>query len=242
MPKKIKIAIIVPAANEEDTIKDFCRELLTYGKVITASVTIYFVIDTVSTDNTLQIIKKISSKHPEIKVLYAPENKCLADAYVCGYKEAIKNKFDYIIEMDCGFSHLPSELHQFTDALDKGYDCVFGIRPLWSFSYPAPLKRRIYSLGGTLLANTLLGTKLQDMTSGYEAFTLNAAKKIFRTKLKSTGHFFQTEVRYRARKMNYFQTPIHYSFPSPRVKTDSLVNSFETLFHLFWSRMRRRDS
>lgn len=237
-----KLAIIIPAANEEDIIIDFYKDLLFYIKKFPYTTHVYFIVDNISKDKTLEILRRIAKKNSLIKVLYAPGNKNVVDAYVKGYKEALKSNADYIIEMDCGFSHLPKELYKFIEGLEEGNDAVFGIRPLWSLSYPAPMKRRIYSLGGTLLANMLLGTRLKDMTSGYEAFTQTAAKKIFHKPLKSTGHFFQTEVRYRARKLRYKEVTIQYNFPSPRVRANSIYNSFETLFSLWRNRItNKRD-
>jgi len=32
--------------------------------------------------------------------IWAPENKSIVDAYIRGYREALKNKHDYMIEMD----------------------------------------------------------------------------------------------------------------------------------------------
>ncbi len=41
---------------------------------------------------------------------------------------ALANGADFIIEMDGGGSHLPSEVPRFVEKLKMGYDCVFGSR------------------------------------------------------------------------------------------------------------------
>ena len=236
MDKQKKWGIITPVANEEEIITQFVKELSKEAEKIPGKVSIFFVIDKVSTDKTLSLLKKASQKNKLIHVVYEPKNRNLVDAYVRGYKEALKQKCDYIIEIDCGFSHQPKEIHKFVEGLQEGYDCVFGTRPLWSPFYKAPFMRRIYSLGGTVLANVLLGTRLKDMTSGFEAFTAKSLKSIIATPLKSTGHFFQTEIRFRARKLRSKQVWINYNFTGTSLNKSSLENSFTTLFSLMKER------
>ena len=73
--------------------------------------------------------------------------------------------------MDGGGSHKPSEIAQFVENLEKGYDCVWGSRYVAGGDISNhPLYRRVLSSGGTILANLVLGTKLKDMTSGFEGF------------------------------------------------------------------------
>lgn len=234
-----KIAIVIPAANEEPTIKKFVTAMLKEIKRLRLRATIFFITDDVSKDHTRSILEKISKLNRQIVHIYEPRNKNVVDAYVRGYKEALRKKYDYIIEMDCGFSHLPKDLHKFIQGFSEGYDCVLGVRPLWSLSYKVPFKRRAFSLGGTILGNVLLGTHFSDMTSGYEGFTKNVAKKIFAKKLHATGHFFQTEVRFMASKYTYKEVPVTYNFPSPRVNSNSIRNSFTTLFYLTRKRLQR---
>ena len=38
--------------------------------------------------------------------VWAPQNKSIVDAYIRGYREALKNKHDYMIEMDDRTIHL----------------------------------------------------------------------------------------------------------------------------------------
>lgn len=229
---KKKVGIVVPAANEEKTIRKFVGELQKEITKLKINATIFIVTDDASKDKTGKILDILSKKNKQIIHIYEPKNTNVVDAYIRGYKEAFKKNCSYIIEMDCGFSHLPNDLHKFIQGFLEGYDCVFGVRPLWSPQYHVPFKRRLFSLGGTLLSNALLGTHLSDMTSGYEGFTRKTAEKIFRKKLRSKGHFFQTEVRFYARKYRYKEVLITYNFPSPRVNSNSIKNSFSTLFYL----------
>jgi len=52
-------------------------------------------------------------------------------------------------------------------------------------------------------------------------------------KLKSTAHFYQTEVRYLLRNKRYAEIPIHYQSPSPSVSENAIKNSISVLGHYF---------
>lgn len=237
MKDKSSYAIVIPMANEADNVRLFYKELIRQLTKFDIDYKLYLVTDTISKDGTIQILQKLSARNNKVKVIFEPKNRNVVDAYVRGFKQAIRENNDYIIEMDAGFSHQPSEIIKFIKKLRVGYDCVFGVRPLMSHKYQISLKRRIFSLGGTLLSNVLLGTKLPDATSGFEAFKSNVLKKILKKQLMSKGHFFQTEIRYRAKEYNISIVNIHYSFPSNSVSQKSIMNSFQVLFTLFLSRV-----
>lgn len=229
---KEKIGIVIPAANEEKTIAAFCSNLLKYINLLKINACVFFIIDKASKDSTQTVLEKIAKKSKLMRIIYEPKNRHVADARIKGFHEAIREDCDFIIEMDCGFSHLPKELCKFIQGYRQGYDCVFGVRPLWSLRYHVPLYRRIYSLGGTILSNFVLGTRFIDMTSGYEGFTRKVLGQILREPIRSTDYFFQTEIRFKARKFRYKEVFITYSSPTPRVKWSSVYNSFSTLFSL----------
>jgi dolichol-phosphate mannosyltransferase len=239
MRKKEKIGIVIPAANESATITKFCHELFQQVKTLKINALTFFVVDKASKDNTRELLQNLTKQYPNLKLIYAPENRHVADARVRGFNEALKNNCDFIIEMDCGFSHLPKELNKFILGYREGFDCVFGIRPLLSSKYRVPMHRRFLSLGGTFLANFLLGTHFTDMTSGYEGFTNKVLREILKHPVLSVDYFFQTEMRFRSSRFKYLEVPITYKFPTPRIRFKSLLNSFSALMILTkenWSR------
>ena len=87
------------------------------------------------------------------------------------------------------------------------------------------------------MANILLGTKLKDMTSGFEMFTRQALQGVLEKGIHSKGHFFQTEIKSYCRKMRIVEIPIHYSCPSNNVDARVLLDSIKHLFRLFAKRL-----
>lgn len=230
-------AVIIPMANEENEFDPFVQSLMMVLDAIQSGM-VYFIVDNVSKDNTLELCKKLSDSDNRFKTIWAPENKNVVDAYLKGYKTALENKHEIIIEMDAGLSHDPRALTMFLRVLNEGNECAFGSRfinggSIWKSSF----KRTLLSRVGTIVSNILLGSKLYDMTSGYQGFHACIVKKFLDHGLKSKAHFYQTELRYLLRKSRYAEIPIHYRAPSPSVSKKAIYNSLYTLFYYFVKRI-----
>jgi dolichol-phosphate mannosyltransferase len=235
--KKINWAVIIPMANEENEFALFTSEVasildeLHSGKV-------YLVTDTVSKDRTKELCDSLAAKDNRFVSVYAPENKNVVDAYIRGYREAYKGGHEFIIEMDAGLSHDPKVIPLFLESFATGNECVFGSRFIKGGSMgDSPFKRKFLSVAGTLLSNFLLGTKLKDMTSGFQGFSREVVGKLINYPLLSKAHFYQTEVRYLLRKRKQVEIPIQYKAPSPRVSENAIKNSISVLAHLFIKRI-----
>ena len=235
----INLGIVCPMANERDTAECFIKEVLEKCWIFEFSTLKFFVIlDNASKDGTIDLVQKMSRETNEIEFIFAPENKCVVDAYIRGYQEALNAKCDWILEIDAGYSHQPYDISKFFETMLQGYDCVFGSRfcPGGKFSR-GPARRYIISRSGSLLAALLLGTKLHDMTSGFELFTHDALQEILGKGIISRGPFFQTEIRTYAHKFKITEVPIHYQAPSHEITRNVLMDAFSNLWRLFRLRL-----
>lgn len=224
-------ALVIPLANEEAELPDFAvalRKLMDDEQ----GGTVYFVVDHASKDRTLEYCEEIERNDSRFVTKWIPENRNVVDAYVNGFKAALANGHEIIIEMDAGFSHDPRAVPAFLRALNEGNDCAFGSRYINGGSMvDSPFKRRLLSKGGTILAQWLLGSKLADMTSGYQGFRCAVLRNLVDHPLRSRAHFYQTEVRHLLRKQKLIEVPIHYRAPSPRVSKGAIRNSIEVLIY-----------
>jgi dolichol-phosphate mannosyltransferase len=242
MSQPANYGVIIPMANEEPDFHPFV-EVLSAAIAACPNGTVYFIVDKVSTDRTLELCRELADQNPSFKTVWAPENRNVVDAYLRGYREALQNGHTYIIEMDAGLSHDPRAIPRFVDVLQEGVACVFGSRFIKGGSIEDSNWRR-YALSkfGTLLSNTLLGTRMRDMTSGFQGFSADIVRQFLEYPLLSKAHFYQTELRYLLRKKSYREIPIHYRAPSPRVSQKAILNSFEVLFHYFFRRLRLKPA
>lgn len=234
-------AVVVPMANEGHAFSEFIREMTVILNRLKSGV-VYIVVDEVSSDNTYKLSIALSKKDVRFKTIWAPENRNIVDAYLRGYREAYTNGHEIIIEMDAGMSHDPKAIPMFLRVLNEGNECAFGSRFINGGSMTdSTLMRKLLSRGGTLLANTLLGTRLFDMTSGFQGFHADVIGKLLKCELFSTAHFFQTEVRYLLRNHRYAEIPIHYKAPSPSVSRKAIMNSLIVLLHYLGQRIIGRS-
>lgn len=236
--KNINWAFVTPMANEEkefeaftDAVKEVFDEL--------QSGTIYLVVDLISKDRTLDLCRQKSALDKRFVTIWAPQNNNVVDAYLRGYKEAVRNAHEYIIEMDAGMSHDPAAVKLFLFYLvEQGYPCVYGSRFSSGGSMAkTSLKRFFFSRWGSKAANLLLGTNLKDMTSGYQGFHADIVRLFMNYPFKSVAHFYQTELKYLLRKKRAIEIPINYKAPSPNLRFESIVNAFFCLLYYFSKRI-----
>ncbi|MBQ9871029.1 MAG: glycosyltransferase family 2 protein, partial [Eubacterium sp.] len=199
-----KIIIVMPVANEEATMGQVIDKILAlpYDNLY-----LYPVVDSYSKDRTEEIIRSYESTG-RVKCIFYKESKGVISCYLEGYRRALADGADCVLEMDGGGSHQPEEIPQFVEKLEEGYDCVWGSRfTAGGEMSHQPLYRKILSSGGTILANLVLGTKLKDMTSGFEGFKAEVLQGMNLNNFLSTGHMYQTEMRYYCRNLNCIEVP-----------------------------------
>jgi dolichol-phosphate mannosyltransferase len=239
--RDVRLGIVCPMANEAATASNFAREVLdTCAALGFGDVRLFAVLDRASTDGTLGLMRELAARTAGLTVVHAPENRNVVDAYVRGYREAIAAGCDWILEIDAGYSHSPQDITGLVEAMARGgSDGVLGSRFMEGATYPFGL-RYLVSRGGSILANLLLGTRLSDMTSGFQLFTREAASAILAQGLRSQGPFFQTEMKYYGRGLRIAEVPIRYNPSSQQAQGPALADAFRTLGFLLRRRLMRR--
>ena len=219
----------MPVANEEATMGNVIESILAlpYDNLY-----LYPVIDSYSKDRTEEIIRSYENTG-RVKCIFYKESRGVISCYLEGYRQALADGAECVLEMDGGGSHQPAEIPQFIEKLEEGYDCVWGSRFCKGGEMShQPLYRRILSSGGTILANLVLGTKLRDMTSGFEGFQADVLKRMNLDKFLSTGHMYQTEMRFYCRHLRCVEVPIHYIGGDSSLKLKSVTEALKILLQL----------
>lgn len=233
-------AAIIPLANEEEGFEEFAAALTgTLDRL--ASGKFYFIIDHASRDRTRELAESLAREDSRFTVVWAPENKNVVDAYLRGLRAASEAGHEIIIEMDGGLSHDPRAIPMFLRVLCEGNECAFGSRFTNGGSMAdSSLFRKVLSKTGTILANLLLGTKMFDMTSGFQGFHREVLTGVLTYPFRSRAHFYQTEIRYLLRKKRFAEVPIHYRAASKSVSRFAITNSVVTLLYYFGRRLAFR--
>ena len=224
-----RLGVTVPLANESETINEFMDRVTAQ---LGPSDKLYCVVDNVSKDDTRQKIEARQAIDPRVQLVWAPQNRCVVDAYFAGFRAALADNCVWILEMDGGLSHLPEQIPQYIKAMGEGYDFVAGSRFSQGGSHRGSLMRYLISKGGTVMSNLVLGTKMTDMCSGFECFTHEALSYVVHNGVRSRANFFQTEIRFMLHDWKWIEVPITYANPSPSVGKAQIMESLRNLKEL----------
>jgi len=156
-----KILIIIPAYNEGERIREVIGRVLEiapdYG---------ILVVNDGSADDTAQEARSAGAR-----VLSHPFNLGYGVAIQTGYKYALAKGYDYVVQMDGDGQHDPAFIPQLLAPVRNGEtDFTLGSRFLGTESYEPSLARRVGMAFFRWLISLLIGTRITDSTSGYQAF------------------------------------------------------------------------
>ncbi|MEI7705463.1 MAG: glycosyltransferase family 2 protein [Deltaproteobacteria bacterium] len=225
----VRLGVVIPLANEGANVDDLLRRV---AAQVGEGDRVFCVLDRVSRDDTRARVEEFGARDGRFEVVWAPENRSVVDAYFRGYREALDAECAWILEMDGGLSHLPEQIPQFVAAMEAGFDFAGGSRFAPGGRHAGSAARRAISWGGTVLANRMLGTRMSDMTSGFECFRRDALEHVIARGVRSRAHFFQTEIRWMMHRFRWTEIPIDYTCASPSVGTSSLTDALVSLREL----------
>ena len=155
------------------------------------------VVDDNSPDGTGELADRLAADE-HVHVLHRTTKDGLGRAYVAGFKWALSNGFERIVEMDADGSHSPTELPRLLNALDAGADVAIGTRWMPGGAIRNwPRYRRLMSRAGTAYAQLMLRSRLRDLTSGFRAFRSEALDTINFDIVQAAGYVFQIEMAWR---------------------------------------------
>jgi len=156
----MKILIIVPAYNEEESLGGVIRDLREH--VPTADVV---VVNDGSRDST-----SLVARERGVKVLDLPFNLGIGGAVQAGYLYAHRRGYDIAVQFDGDGQHRAGEIKKLIGPLatDKA-DLVIGSRFLVSGGYKAPVFRKLGIGIFSFVLSRVLNSTVTDSTSGFRA-------------------------------------------------------------------------
>ncbi len=158
----MKIAVIVPAYNEEKSIAAVVEDILHVAHSQKLLVTVVVVNDC-SKDATSEIISKLNCV-----ALDLPINLGIGGAVQTGFKFAFENGFDFAIQIDGDGQHPASEIPKLISAAEEqDMDVVIGSRFISKIGFQSSAVRRIGINYFKWLNRLMVGVKIFDSTSGF---------------------------------------------------------------------------
>src|SRR4030081_1566675 len=111
--------ICLPTYNERENLESMLRALAPLGLNV-------LVIDDNSPDGTGQIADRLAEELDFVSVLHRARKEGLGPAYLAGFRRALADGADYVLEMDCDFSHDPADVPRLIQAVGAGADLAVG--------------------------------------------------------------------------------------------------------------------
>ena len=168
----MKLIIQIPCLNEEHTLPKTLEDL---PKKIEGIDSIeILIIDDGSTDKTVEVAKKWGVYH----VLQFTNNKGLAKAFISGINQSLKLGADIIVNTDADNQYFGGDIVKLIQPiLTKDADIVVGDRQVETIRHFSPVKIFLQKFGSWVVRQ-LSGTEVPDATSGFRAYSRDAALQL----------------------------------------------------------------
>ncbi|MFZ4828118.1 MAG: polyprenol monophosphomannose synthase [Phototrophicaceae bacterium] len=247
-----QVVIVLPTYNEKENLPRMVQALL---ELAIPHLSI-LIVDDNSPDGTGQIADELARAHDgKIHVLHRAGKGGLGKAYVAGFSYVLEQlNADYIIQMDCDFSHQPQYVPQLVAKADEGYQLVIGSRyykggsvdKTWSF-----YRKLLSWFANRVYVPLLLQLPITDATGGFKLWQRDTLYGMNLARIESNGYIFQTEMSYVAYRLGYKIAEIPIYFPDRvegqskmgiRIQIEAALRVFEvrSRHHKLTQQMRRQ--
>lgn len=226
--------IVVPTYNEAECLPRMVRALF----ALPVESLHVVVVDDDSPDGTGEIAEGLRGDYPKLHVMHRKEERGLGAAYRDGFRYALEQGADYVVQMDCDFSHSPAYVPEMLRQMGR-YDVVVGSRYVnggkldrkWSWN------RHLLSWwANAVYTRLILGTHVCDTTAGFKCWSRRALKAVLAQPIRSNGYIFQVEMAYLTEKLGFrvLEIPIYFeerlsgeSKMSPKVKLEAAIRTWQ---------------
>jgi dolichol-phosphate mannosyltransferase len=206
-----KAVVCLPTYNELENLEPMLRALGDKNVRV-------LVIDDNSPDGTGELADRLALELDYVGVLHREHKEGLGPAYLAGFRRALADGAELVLEMDCDFSHDPNDVPRLLAAIERGADLALGSRYVpgggvrnWG------LVRRLISAGGSLYARVLLGVEVRDLTGGFKCYRRGVLEAIDLDAVESKGYAFQIETTYRVLRAGFKVVEVPITFADREV-------------------------
>jgi dolichol-phosphate mannosyltransferase len=215
-----RVLVVIPTYNEADNLEPLVGRLR--AAVPEADV---LVVDDGSPDGTGAIADRLAAADQAIHVMHRSEKAGLGAAYVAGFRWALAEGYDAVVEMDADGSHAPEELPRLLTAL-RDADLVIGSR--WVPGGQVrnwPMSRLLLSRGASIYTRILLRYPVRDATAGYRTYRRAVLEHLKLDEVASTGYCFQIDLGWKTWRAGYRVTEVPITFTEREVGTSKMSSA-----------------
>jgi len=205
-----KNIVIIPTYNEIENIEKMVHTVFALPREIEL-----LIVDDGSPDGTANKVKELQKQYSGKLHIEERKGKLgLGTAYIHGFKWCLARDYDYIFEMDCDFSHNPSDLVRLLEACENGADVAVGSRYTKGGKVSNwPIGRILMSYFASVYVRMILWISVKDTTAGFKCYKRKVLETIELDKIRFMGYAFQIEMKYKAIKKGFkiVEVPIMFT-------------------------------
>lgn len=228
-----KYLIFVPTYNEKENVTSLI-EAVSALKLPGADM---LFIDDNSPDGTGQILDALKTKYANLTVKHRANKSGIGSAHIEGIKWAYEKKYDFLITLDCDFTHPPEYIPEMIKRCED-YNIVVTSRYIdknglkdWN------LFRKTLTLSGHLLTRFLLRLKY-DATGAFRVYSMNQIDPRIFDLIKSKGYSFFFESLFILNYNKYTISEIPITLPArtyghSKMRISDIWNSLKFLIYIF---------
>ncbi|MBL4642631.1 MAG: polyprenol monophosphomannose synthase [Flavobacteriaceae bacterium] len=230
--------VIIPTYNEKENIEAIIRAVFSQKKAFHI-----LIVDDNSPDGTSKIVTRLISEFTGNLFLEKRlEKNGIGTAYIHGFKWAIGNNYEYIIEMDADFSHDPKDLIRLYNACEnEGADLSIGSRYSKGVNVVNwPMKRVLLSYFASKYVRFITRIPVHDTTAGFVCYKRKVLETIKLDEIKFVGYAFQIEMKFKAWKHQFKIKEVSVIFTDRTLGESKMDGSivYEALFGVLKLRLK----
>ncbi len=227
-----RLLVTLCTYNERENIERLIPEILEQAPDVDV-----LVIDDNSPDGTGEFASQMSQKDERVRVLHRPNKAGLGAATVAGFRYAIEQNYDFVLNMDADFSHPPTVIPALRAAMG-GADVCIGSRYVpggqirgWGW------QRHFMSWGVNWYSRLLLRLKTRDNSGSFRCYRTAKLAELDFNRVRSKGYAFQEEILYRCRRLGcrFEETPITFEdrrYGTSKINTWEVITALWVIFRL----------
>jgi len=224
----MRTLVTIATYNEIDNLPQLVEEIWQVAPQVDI-----LAIDDNSPDGTGQWCDEKAKSEPRLFCVHRAGKLGLGTAILAGMRYAIEHGYDYVLNMDCDFSHhpryIPAILAGMASHDGEKADVSIGSRYCrggGTKNWPA--QRQFMSWAVNVYARMMLGLAPRDTSGGFRCYRVELLKRLDFDAIMSRGYSFQEEVLWRLKRLGarMSETPIVFA---NREKGQSKINKGEAL-------------